>query len=272
MTIMTAEQAFNVAMNQYPSLYSSPSVKQSKLKYYDQIFNVVGNGYIDFEDFIKSHTVNKNNEKLINSYPNKYIGKTPLFYAYIKVEEHSGYKMGVREGSPPGIYTKEELKNMPEVVHTVRANGHNLLDEQKGFVPYPNFEKEYSMVWKMDMEKLDRSWREESLFYYKEMKKFFKGDDAPYYSDAVHKEDWEKEQAVKNYEKNFARYKEPGMSQDDFYAKISKEYELEYNGNTMDFIQRRWDKELNRINEFIDETISKIEQSLEPIKKQKMKM
>lgn len=262
MTVMTAEQAFNVSMNEYPSLYTANSVKQAKMKYFDHIFNVIGNGYRDLEEFIEGHTINSENEKFIDGFPQKYIGKTPLFYAYTEVEERGGFKMGLSHSSLPGIYTKEELENMPNVIHTVRANGRRMLDDSKGFVPYPNFNKQYSMVWKMDMEQLDASWKEAAVFYYKEVKKFFESDNVQFYSSAIPKNEVDKEIMIEDYENAFKRYRVEGMSDKDFHSKISKEYEMEYTGDTLDFINRRWEKELNRINQFIDETLEKLEQSL----------
>lgn len=83
---MTAEQAFNVSMNEYPSLYTSYSLERAKMKFYDHIFNIIGNGFGDMEEFKEEHTINKFNKHLIDSFPDKYISNTPLYMAY---KEHA---------------------------------------------------------------------------------------------------------------------------------------------------------------------------------------
>ena len=44
------------------------------------------------------------------------------------------------------------------------------------------------------------------------------------------------------------------------HEEISEAYELEFNGDVDDFLKRRWTKEKDRINSFIDKTIKKLEE------------
>ena len=43
---------------------------------------------------------------------------------------------------------------------------------------------------------------------------------------------------------------------------ISDAYGVEYTGDTKDFLIRRWEKEKQRINDFIDEIIDMLEEKL----------
>lgn len=260
---MTADEAFNVTMNMYPSLYNASSLLDARFKYDDQIFNTVGNGYRDMKEFKDGHTVTAKNIHLTMSFPEKYITGEPLFYAYTEVEEKYGYKTGKESSCLEGVYSEKELKLMPEVVHTMQSNKKYKYD--KGFNPYPNFQKEYSLVWD-NISSLDKSWPEAALVFYKKCQEYFVSDKVSNYHYACPNEGdeakWEK--SIKVFEENFARYKTEGMSQDEHYQKISKEYEVEYTGDTKDFIKRRWTKELKRINEFLDETIDRLENMLIP--------
>lgn len=201
--MMTAEQGFIHSMNTYPSLYTSSTLEDAKLKYFDHIFNVIGNGYHDVEEFITHHTINDENKDLINSFPDKYIGDTPLFYAYTQVHNHRGYESGVTGSELPGIYTEEELKNLPQVVYTVQANGNFFDDEEYFFNPYPNFSKQYSMIWEDSIEALEVSWLQAAQFYYEKAREFFYSKNANKYHGACPEDEFELEDRVKSYEAAF---------------------------------------------------------------------
>lgn len=71
--IMTAKESFNLAMNEYPTLYVSPTLELAKLKHYNQLFNVIGNGYRDLDEFLYGMTINDKNKNKIYTFPEKYI-------------------------------------------------------------------------------------------------------------------------------------------------------------------------------------------------------
>lgn len=261
---MTAEQAFNVAMNMYPSLYGGDSLLSAKFKYYDHIFNTIGNGYRDMKEFKDSHTITSKNIHLTQSFPEKYITGEPLFYAYTEVKERHGYNIGKQSSSLPGLYTKEELNSMSQVKHAMQTNA-NYFDEIIIFNPYPNFDKDYSFVWE-DISKLDKSWPESALVFYQKCQEYFASDKVSNYHYACPKdieiEKWK--ESIEIFEENFAKYKTEGITQSEYNQKISKAYEIEYNGDTKDFIKRRWEKEHARINEFLNETVERLEAMLTP--------
>lgn len=253
--VMTAQQAFNVAMNEYPTLCSADSLDDAQFKYFDHIFNVLGNGYRDLQEFINNHWTGKHNEHLLESFPSKYISSQPLYRAYTKVRKIGTIDIPDYDSAIDGIYTEAELKELEGVAISI-PNKSQFYDDEPSFpIPYPNFMQDCSMVWRMDMTKLDSSWTEAAIWYYEEVRKFFKSDKASYYHRAVPTNDRAKKDLISDYEKMFLRYKKDGMSQEEFFEAISDNYELEYDGDTEAFILARWNKELERINLFIDETL-----------------
>lgn len=271
--IMTAHQAFNVSMNEYPSLYTDPVLEQAKLKYYDHIFNVIGNGYRDINEFIEGHTINKHNKGFIDSFPDKYISVQPLYQAYTETYENSPFPRGKSESCLMGLYTEEELKSMPQVKHTLQVN--KSYRRRETFVPYPNFQKNYSIIWD-NVSVLDKSWFEEAHFFYSKCKEFFASKHVHLYHSAIPSEEnteaWDK--LIATYETNFARLKTENMNEQQYHQAISTAYEFEYTGNTKEFIKDRWKIEHTRINEFFDETLERLQvlmnQSTPKLKNNKM--
>lgn len=256
--VMTAEQAFNRSMNVYPSLYSSPSVELSKFKYFDHVFNTIGNGTRSLEEFVDRHTINKEDEDVITEYPEKYISEQPLFMVYKEFTMIGNHKSPKNGSDIDGLYTESEVAEMPDTYSTLQINKKYKWDEDKEFSPYPNFRKDYSMVWNIGVTTLDDSWTNAAIWYYEKAKKFFNSEHVSNYHGAYPKTEKNISRIVADYEKAFERYKTEEMTELEFHKTISDAYELEYNGNIQDFIQRRWNKELSRILNFIDETLVKL--------------
>lgn len=258
--IMTAEQAFNVSMNEYPSLYASTTLDKAKMKFYDHVFNVIGNGWRDMEEFKKEHTINKHNKHLVDSFPEKYIGDTPLFTAYTEVKYYGNYKEGIFDSSLLGIYTQEEIAQMPEVKHSVRIDRRRKENENMEIDFYPNFQKRYSMVWD-DISSLDKSWFEAAKFFYTNAKEYFTSNNTHNYSNACPKDDdiqkWDR--LIADYERHFPQYVKEGQTQQEYFDKITQDYGTPYYGDTKQFIKERRAKELVRINSFLDETLERLD-------------
>jgi hypothetical protein len=271
--VMTAEQSFNYSMNTYPSLYAADNIEQSQYKVYDHIFNVIGNGYRDLEEFIDAHKITKETKPFIDNFPQKYVEPGALYYAYTKMskigEGKDSFDMPDYDSILKEVFTKEEQKDHPEVVQFTNISKHTKK------TPYPNFQKQYSMVWKMDMNQLDSSWTKAAIWYYEKTKEFFNSDETHLYHYAWPKDENKQKRLIGDFEKNFERYKKEGQTQEEFNAEITKAYGFEYKGDTAEFIQGKWNKELNRIHSFIDETLEKLHNDLslrnvqEPKKKMK---
>lgn len=262
--IMTAEQAFNLYMNKYPTLGISNSLEESKIKFFDHLFNCIGNGYNDDYSFIAGHTINPSNISMLDSFPEKYISSEPLFIAYTKLDKRYSCEFGDESSKLKGYYTQEEIDNMPEVV--IKDNFRDLdhlsedeKDEYK-FSPYPNFRKEYSFVYNINIESLDISWTNAALWYYNEMKNFFEGPDNYLYSYAVPKAGYKLKKEIESWEGVLDGHKENGIFTKESYDSIFEKFKVNFNGDIHDFINQKWENIRQEIINFIDETISYLEQ------------
>jgi hypothetical protein len=256
--LMSAEQAVNLMINLHPSLYYGSNLDRVKMHVFDQIFNVIGNGIRDTEEFLNEFTINKKNKPYLDSVPQKYLSGEPLFYAYTESEIRFGDKeTPVFESGIDGLFTSEELTQMPQVKITRLAR-----EKQDFFVPYPNFQKEYSLVWRVDLNQLNDSWFEAATFYYQNAKKFFHSEHVHHYSSAFPIDKIKAENLIESYEKRFNSYRTEGMSEKEYHQAITKAYGLEYEGDTEDFVRRRWVVELARIELFIDTTLDKLATAL----------
>lgn len=256
--LMNAEQAVNLLVNLYPSLYYGPNLDRIKMHVFDQIFNVIGNGIRDTEEFLNEFTITKDNKPYLDSMPAKYLSGEPLFHAYTESETRfADFETPVFGSDIEGLFTQEEINQMPEVKITRAARS-----KPDFCIPYPNFQEQYSLVWRVDLNEFDESWFEAATFYYQNAKAFFHSEHVHHYSRAFPIDKVKAENLIESYEKNFQRLRTEGMSDAEYYQAITKAYELEYEGNTEDFVRRRWVVELARIELFIDTTLDKLATAL----------
>lgn len=256
--LMNAEQAVNLSINRYPSLYYAPSLERAKMHVFDQIFNVIGNGIRDTQEFLNEFTINKDNKPYLDNLPAKYVSGEPLFYAYSETENLYGDKLSPNFDSEiQGLFTQSELEQMTDVKITREAK-----PKRDFFVPYPNFQEQYSLVWRVDLNTFDDSWFKAALFYYENAKEFFHSEHVHHYHGAFPKDKVQADNLIESYEKNFNKYRTEGMTEAQYHQAITKAYELEYEGDTEDFVRRRWVVELARIELFIDTTLDKLNRAL----------
>lgn len=174
--------------------------------------------------------------------------------------------MGKRGSELHELYTEEEIKKMPHIKfkNQVNENFKIIKESFNVFVPDSNFKKEYSILWS-DLKLLDNSWLEEGLYFYDKCKTFFNSKNIHFYHGAIPKEndtkEWDK--LINMYEECFTKYKKEGLSEEKINKEISKAYESEYTGDTKQFIKKKWNKELLRINEFIELTLERLTTELE---------
>ena len=272
-TIMTVDQAYNVSMNKYPSLYTSSTIEQSQMKYYDHIFNVIGNGFRDMNEFLREHTINSKNQMYIDNFPDKYITNEPLYYVYKKVNKIGSLIVGDQNSVIKGIFTVEEIANMPEAKHYVQCNDGINKKEKSEFIPYPNFSKEYSLVWD-NISKLDPSWLKAAIVFYTKCQDYFNSDQVFTYHHAHPKNNNDKkwDYLISQFQNSFDKYKTEGITDKQYHAIISKEYECPFDGDIKKFIKIRWENELKNINKFIEETLERLNIELKVDKTLKNKM
>lgn len=267
MSKMTPEQYVNYNINTYPSLYVMPTRKLSELRILDQTFNTIGNGIDNIDGFLKDIDTKRAGTSDYTSVLEKYNGEHDLFYAYTELETHEYGGIEVtfpkHDSSLDGVFTREEVANMPEAKHMTPA--YKTADkEDHAFNPYPNFEKKYSIVWDGDINELDDEWIDAAIGFYKDCKDFFLSEDSNRYHYAFPKANKRVEDHIRDQEKFFEKYKESSSSVEEFHAKVSENWETPYDGDTYKFLELRWANEKERILEFIDETIDMLENRFTP--------
>lgn len=258
---MTAEEAFNYSMNSYPSLYTAVTVREARDKVFDQIFNVIGNGYRDHDEFVEGHLWQPNIAEMTRAYPAKYIGTAPLFTGYMATETRGNnafsFEMPDMHSALHGLYTEAEKEFHPDVKKWSHSNRH--LGEHS---PYPNFKPEYSLLYHVEIEKLDDSWLHAGVEFYEHCREYFNSPLCANYSGAWPSDPKKQERLVADYETGLARCIKGIDSQAEQWAAISKAYETPYKGDTALFIQERWVKEKARIEAFIDSTLAMLQTHL----------
>lgn len=239
---MSEQEAFSYAINRYPLVYAAPTERDAKLKYWDHIFNTIGNGYRDTEEFVEKHSIEgipKEKLKWLDNYPTKYISGAELYFLAGKEGETN-----------TNLYTKEEIKLLPYSTKIVPAGC-------EGFkAPYPNFDKEYSLVWRVDLSKLDPSWILAAISYYEVMNMFFLSKDVHKYHDAPPRDKKELDKLISILKTGFDRYRTTNQTEEEFNAIITKEYGCVFTGDIEKYLTDKWTKEHLRIRDFILETLA----------------
>lgn len=251
MKLLSPTKAVNSAINDYPTLYASNGYGLAKLRVYDHIFNVIGNGIRNTQEYCEYM---RDRRKNVQSPLAKYLSGERLHYAYMEMEEFGEgeckFFMPKSESLLDGAFTEAEKADHHGVKKWV---GFDVIDR---FVPYPNFKKEFSIIWRIDTGLLTEEWIDEIIWFYRKCEEFFDGPDASEYSYAVTKDPIKLEQQIKEQELFFKSYKKETMSEAEYWAVITEAWKCEYRGDTLDFLQRRWQIEHTRIREFITETIN----------------
>lgn len=232
----TPEQYILKSLGMYPTLYIDYSYDGVRLRVLDHVFNTIGNG-LDKESF-EYQDYDFESAK-------KYITDESLWYGYH--EEDITRKImsnGETYCFPTGksILTclESEKSQYSNMVYWVESNRY-----PHEF--YPNFDKKYSLVWKPLFKKLPLEWTEDAIWFYTQARDYFNNDPHNFHY-AFPNGECSVEKQIKEFEHFIKDYKS--------YEEISKAYELEYTGDTYDFLSRRWQVELTRIKEFIDETLN----------------
>lgn len=254
MKLMTPVKAVNFNINMHPSLYASAGIEIAKLRVYDHIFNVIGNGIRDSDEFVDCL---RDRRKGVQTPPAKYLSGERLHYAYTETEDFGEgdckFSMPKHGSSLDEVFTEAEKADHPEVKYWL---GFNVSSK---FIPYPNFQKEYSTVWQIDTALLTMDWIEEIIWFYRKCEDFFDGPDAHEYHRAVTTDPKKLERRIKDQEQFFEKYRKETASESEFWAAITENWQCEYRGDTLDFLQRRWQKEHDKIRAFITETIAMLE-------------
>jgi len=263
---MTPTQAVNTSINLFPTLYATSNAVTAKLRVFDHIFNVIGNGICDTEEFIEYSTLHENSP--VHTPLAKYLSGEQLYTGYTESEKFT-YGNGPDEfiESPTsgsrinGAYTEAEKVNHPNVVYWLKSH----LNLDRPYSPYPNFKKEYSIVWQMDIGILSTEWLDEMIWFYTKCEEFFNGENVNTYYNAVPDDPAGLAARIKDYEEGFAHKTKDCVTNEQRFATITAGWNasggeiVEYTGNTEDFIRKKWAVNLAKIKGFITETIEMLE-------------
>ena len=159
MNIITPEQYIDYATYNHQTLYASPSYEQSKLKVLDHMFNVIGNGITDSEFFTTPLTEVQALET------QKWYNVNTVWCGYKRVCI-TDLSFVFPDYSHLPIYSTEQFDC--EEVKLWRKS-----DVSYKFEPYPNFKKEYSLVWKYNIKELGIEWIQTAIWFYEKCKEWF---------------------------------------------------------------------------------------------------
>ena len=122
---------------------------------------------------------------------------------------------------------------------------------------YPNFKKNYSLVWQMPIKHFPSDWLEAAVWFYETCRTYFENGACGYMSayPSPYNRD---EDLIANMEKQ----RTEGMSDVDFFAAVSAKWGAAFDGDVVAFQTARWNTERERIIAFIDETIECIQKEL----------
>lgn len=249
MLVMSPEFFVYKRVIDHPSMYGAMGYEKAKKVIFDHVFNVLGNG-IDKSDIPRMFKSSK--------FPSRQIAKMYMDSEEIMTAYLGGKTIYLDDGEEfqmpsldhcMGYYRKEEIDDYPEVTQWVSCGQER---KNTSFVPYPNFQKKYSLAWSDEFKKFideHEDWKIAIVEYYQQCLEYFQDDDCDNtYSDAYPGTD--PERTVRDLERIHRKYD----SHEDFTESYGGRG-IDYNGNMEDFCKARWIQEKKRIIQFIYETI-----------------
>lgn len=217
----------------YSLSYASTSEEQAKLKVFNQLLNVIGNGIRDEEELAQElKEIKVDTEK----YP-RLISGEKLFF---------GYKDKTFSETTPYIF-EEEKALYPDIEEWYENTIHP-------FSPYPNFDKNYSIIYNSESLLKSEEWIKEIIWFYQQCRICVENNNHYYaFPKETEKETKKHVESIKNAieSKNLSSNEE-----------ISTLWGAEFSGDYYQFCVNRWNKEKERIFEFIDVTIEMLEDKL----------
>lgn len=241
---ISPEQYVLAKLVKHPTLYAADSYENAARHIFDQLFNVIGNGIRDDEELMSELA---ETEIVEESFAQKYLTGEPLYWGYEQVRELcSG--VFVPENSAESVVALESEKHLyPSVKLWVQSNKRFSDKTETQRVPYPNFDEKYSLIYKTNFKELGEEWIDAAIWFYEDAKKWFETK-SKYYHYAYPSHSERKDQSlIDSFTEKFQKYSDNDS--------ISKDYGVEFHGDIDDFARRRWQKELTRINTFIDNSI-----------------
>lgn len=231
----------------YPTLYLKYDFEQSKMAVLGHMFNTIGSGTHDFINTITGKPLDFNTIK-------DFFGDVPV-YQY----EKNGQSKLV-------THLTDEQENFVYPIEKDINHFHN---------PYPNFQKQYSLVYSSNYSLMDNEWKQAALDFYLYCKDFFNN---PERSKTYHYSfEFDSFDNLSSQQKNDIQDLKQRIHNLSV-EKISKDYGTPFVGSPnndhdiANFLQNRWFKEKEKIHQFLNNTISMLEKDLNLNKSNKKKL
>lgn len=152
--MINPKQYQNSKINNYHQLFSG---KYYKLRVYDQLFNVVGNGIRDIHE-LQDH-LDITNHINYDFVPEKYISGEDLYYMIY--DEGMNHNCMYNVKSLYAYFTLREVNSLPKKFRARLINNN--------YSVYPNFRKEYSIIWCDGVvDFLTDEWKRECKWFYEQ--------------------------------------------------------------------------------------------------------
>jgi len=231
-------------VNTYPNLYYSNSYEVSKFAILDQLLNTIGNGIGNDEELSEDLS-----RVLDVSNPERYYDESnPLFIGYTKVKNIAG--MDYPDYGEESVYCFENDKKDYKDVKLWREL-ERLCDL---IMPYPNFSKEYSLVWRCPyFLVLGNDWIEAAIWFYKKSKEILSQRESEYHYAFPCYTERETSNRIYAYSQTI---------KDLTHEEVTKKFNHPFDGDVEKFLTSMWHKDKERIFSFIDETIEMLESHL----------
>ena len=223
---ITPDQYVQTTIVNFPTLYAGPDYKICKLKVLDQLLNVAGNGIRDDEELLEHFDLEPAPE-----YSQRYHNEV-IFRGYY-TEDWSDRNV---------IYCLDKDRyKYPNIVRWLPSAAH-------GFNPYPNFQEEYSVVYRCPkILKFGQDWVDEIIKFYEYCRKWILENEGRYHYGFPKETADATKRSIESLRSFISKYKS--------HEEISDAYECEYDGDIYKFQCDRWQKEKQRILKFIDKTL-----------------
>lgn len=248
MKIPTPDDYVKHVIVMYPTLYAGKGIHDyptCRLKVFNQLFNVIGNGIRDDEELLEEISY----DSCAHEFNETDHIKGSFYYGYTEMDEVKDDNGNIIASFPKvgsSITIPERDKNKhPEVVKWLRCSAYP-------FKPYPNFKEDYSLVYKAPIFlELGNEWIFSAIRFYESCRTWFQTNECKYHGAFPCENEDEDNRRISQMEGFLKKYKT--------HDEITKAYECEFNGDVVDFMIRRWEIERTRIHKFIDKTVDMLQ-------------
>jgi hypothetical protein len=226
-------------VQKFPTLFRDTTLHGVKLRVFDQLFNVNGNG-VSTNGILKEHLTYEEFDK---EYALSLISNEDLYYGYTEIrwlsKEHN-ISMPA-EGAKPIYVLDSDRVNHPEIKKWVKNTVYP-------WVPYPNFQKNYSTIYQTNFAtKCRTEWLEAAEWFYNQCGWWFaQSENVGLYHYAFPKAtQLETDRALHDIKNWLKKY--------ETYEQIEHGYGVPFDGDYEKFMVLRWRKNLCSIHEFLGE-------------------